>query len=241
MHVFSSLFFLPYWTEHTEFTPLLNLGWTLNYEVFFYLLFHFSMKISFAYREIICSALIFFVYFALNVSDFDKHSAFSFYSNGILIEFVFGMFLSLLYRNRTDYFHCISVFKLSLSIAIVILLFYFSTYKTDYLENVPRFITWGIPSLVCVYLFLVAEFYFQSSSERSKKLFHLGGELSYPLYLIHIYFIVLFSRVFISLDLNWFALFSVSLLASCIASFALIKAYDLPIRRILSKMLISPL
>lgn len=237
-HILSSLFFLPYWTENTGFAPLLKLGWTLNYEIFFYLLFYISMKIGFAHREIICSILIFLVYFALSVSDLDKQSAFSFYSDSILVEFVFGMFLSLLYRNKAAYFRRVPILKLSLYIATVFFLFYFVTYKTNYLENVPRFILWGIPSFLCVYLFLVAEFYFRSSSERLKKLLHLSGDVSYPLYLIHIYFIVLLSRVFKSLDLNWIALFSISLLVSCIASYLVIRTYDVPVRKMLTRMVV---
>ena len=35
--IIASLFFIPYWTENAGFAPILTLGWTLNFEMLFYL------------------------------------------------------------------------------------------------------------------------------------------------------------------------------------------------------------
>jgi len=46
-----SLFFIPVWNESIQYhMPLLTLGWSLNYEILFYLVFFIALKISHQHR-----------------------------------------------------------------------------------------------------------------------------------------------------------------------------------------------
>ena len=54
-----SLFFIPVWNESVQYhLPLLTLGWSLNYEILFYLVFFIALKISHQHRLIITSFLL---------------------------------------------------------------------------------------------------------------------------------------------------------------------------------------
>ena len=62
--IIQSLLFIPFYNENFgSFSPILNIGWTLNYEMFFYLIFYISMLISVRYRALICSMTIVLFFF----------------------------------------------------------------------------------------------------------------------------------------------------------------------------------
>ncbi|MCD7766177.1 MAG: acyltransferase [Lachnospiraceae bacterium] len=54
-----SLLFIPFDIGNGVLQPLLRVGWTINCEIFFYLLFFLALHISHRYRGLICSALLF--------------------------------------------------------------------------------------------------------------------------------------------------------------------------------------
>src|SRR5690606_35803405 len=84
-----SLLFIPYQKgEYVQ--PLLYLGWTLNFEMFFYALFAISMAISHRYRLLICSGLLLTLVSLGHLATFDTLLA-KFYTQQILAEFVLGM------------------------------------------------------------------------------------------------------------------------------------------------------
>ncbi len=88
--LFKSLIFIPFEIEPGIVQPILRIGWTLNYELFFYIIFFLAMKISYQYRGLIaCSALILLVFLG-NLLHFNS-VVLRFYTNPILLEFVYGM------------------------------------------------------------------------------------------------------------------------------------------------------
>lgn len=52
---FKSLLFIPSWGNHGKAFPIYSLGWTLNLEMFFYLVFFLSWKCSYKFRGGIAS------------------------------------------------------------------------------------------------------------------------------------------------------------------------------------------
>ncbi|MES2741018.1 MAG: acyltransferase [Pseudomonadota bacterium] len=97
-HILASYFFLPYLNPYGEAYPVLMLGWTLNYEFFFYMIFGLALL----FPKKIGLALIFGVIGlcgALGAAQLVQRQPFLFWSNPIVFEFLFGIGLAML-RER---------------------------------------------------------------------------------------------------------------------------------------------
>lgn len=234
-HILASLFFVPWWTEKTGFSPLLRLGWTLNYEMFFYLVFWGSMKISVARRELLCSVALLVICLAINAAGIDQKSPLYFYADSIIFEFIFGMLLAVLYRERRSLFDRLD-WKLLTPLAGGSLSIFFLTDYQDP-DALPRALIWGIPAFFLVYFCMRAESYAQRLNTTTQRWVLTLGEISYPLYLIHVYCIVAFDRVLTGLNLNWIQLFVLSLAFSSLFSLVAIRLIDQPARKIFNGFL----
>ena len=91
-HIIASLLFLP--ALHPvlgTMEPVLPQGWTLNYEMVFYLLFAGALVLSRPFRPwAVCLALLALV---LGGVGSDPHSIFGFFTSSIVLEFGFGLLL----------------------------------------------------------------------------------------------------------------------------------------------------
>lgn len=94
-----SLLFVPYIGEANLYRPVLGQGWTLNMEMFFYLVFALSLALPRA-RGLGLSVAI-FVALALSqgVAD-DMGVVLGFYANQILLYFVCGMLIGLICKHQ---------------------------------------------------------------------------------------------------------------------------------------------
>lgn len=92
-----SLFFIPYWKSPGLAQPLLFLGWTLNYEMFFYFIFAATLYLSnVLIRTIIVTSILFL--FVLSIGSITSDNVFiRFYSAPIILEFAMGMWIALLH------------------------------------------------------------------------------------------------------------------------------------------------
>lgn len=230
-HLGASLLFVPYWTEGTLFSPMLKLGWTLNFEMLFYLIFFLAMKISFKHRGILCSAGLTALFLGLNIFEVPQRSAFEFYSSSMWFEFIFGMFLAMGVAKLQEIEWSPYLLTGALVIAFGTLIGF------DYVregEPVYRVIYWGLPSIFIVGSFILLEGYLKSIFGRAEKLCIWLGEMSYPMYLIHIYVIVLLQRVLFK-EISAPVLLVLTLLLTLVFSHIATRMYDLPIRRYLSR------
>ncbi len=118
-------------------TPLLYLGWTLEYEMIFYCIFMLGIILN---RSLTISNIIItlFIISIIIVSN---------YNHLIMIEFIFGIFCAQLYLNSEKS-------KYGLIFLIFGILLLSSSLLLDF-ENInlaqSRVIIWGIPSLLIVY------------------------------------------------------------------------------------------
>jgi len=97
-HYVLSLLFIPH-DDHvvrTMMSPLLKVGWTLNYEMFFYLCFSLSMLIP-RWRVPICVAGISVLVLLGRLLPLE--GAARFYTDPIMLEFCFGMILGWAYTS----------------------------------------------------------------------------------------------------------------------------------------------
>ena len=89
LNLLRSCFFIPF-SQYGVMQPLVRVGWTINYEVMFYVLFMLSMKISIRFRALFCSGML--AVLALIGALFPKlPGPFAFWTDSIILEFAIGM------------------------------------------------------------------------------------------------------------------------------------------------------
>jgi exopolysaccharide production protein ExoZ len=92
------------------FRPLLGVGWTLNYEMFFYVLFALAIASRLALIPTLGTVLI-----ALAISSYfhgPSGHAILFYSDSIVLDFLWGMFAAWLFskkRKSTEWYEAVAV------------------------------------------------------------------------------------------------------------------------------------
>ena len=247
----SSLFFIPWWNGETLYQPMLPLGWTLNFEMFFYLLFFVAMKISHQHREAVCSALLCLIIAGVQLAGLPESSSLSFYGDTLSLEFIFGMFLAVLYRAEKlptlGQSTAANALMVTVSLAAMVVgamytfdesLNVFHTLPLTESFGLPRFVYWGVPALLIVWGLLNLEDTIQALGASAKRLILVGGELSYPLYLVHIYCVGMFGRV-IGVELQVYQLFLGATVISLVISLFLSRAFDRPLRRVLNRWVLG--
>lgn len=178
-YLIKSLFFMPY-IHSGKMRPLLQLGWTLNLEMFFYILFWCAMKISYKKRGIIVVCVTFFM-MLLDIKN-SLPLPFAFYTEkAVFLEFSYGIILYYLYKKylihvdikykKTANIMCWSVI-LAGTVGMEII------GRTD----IPRGIGAGIIGMLIVGIVVACE----KTFVMPKCLVYVGN-ISYVLYLTHIY------------------------------------------------------
>ena len=104
----ASYFFIPYRRPSGAMDPLYGIGWTLNYEMFFYVVFVVAMA---ARREIAVAGIaVLFAVFALIVPTKDYLPAqVAYLANPLILEFVFGMGIAVAYRAGVRFSAAVSI------------------------------------------------------------------------------------------------------------------------------------
>lgn len=185
LHVLFSYLFIPYNTGTSwGNAPVIHVGWTLIYEMYFYVIF--SLLLTQSRKALFPSLLVIFCG-PLLVSTITHVN--EFISNPILLEFLAGGLIAHTYKNH-QFGKRLSLIILLLGISLLILSI------TEY-HDLHRTIKWGIPSalIVCGAIMLERNISFIPSS--ISKL----GDSSYSLYLTQVFSIPVFQRIAISLDL----------------------------------------
>jgi peptidoglycan/LPS O-acetylase OafA/YrhL len=167
-HLLLSLLFIP--TENPGgygIYPTLNVGWTLNFEMLFYVLFAWALLFRLQVRLLVVAALLFAVCQAWTgfgwVSEF--------YRSDIVYEFLLGIGIGMLYRRGWIG----PALWLPLSgIGAALLAIY-------HLPPEPRLLNWGVPGAVLVMGCMALERYVERS-----RLLKLLGDCSYSVYLMHV-------------------------------------------------------
>ncbi|WP_085646798.1 MULTISPECIES: acyltransferase [unclassified Pseudomonas] len=167
-HLLLSLLFIP--TENPGgygIYPTLNVGWTLNYEMLFYVLFAWALLFRLQVRLLVVAALLFAVCQAWTgfgwVSEF--------YRSDIVYEFLLGISIGMFYRRG---WIGPALWLPLLGIGAALLAIY-------YLPPDPRLLNWGVPSAVLVMASLALERHVERN-----RLLKLLGDCSYSVYLMHV-------------------------------------------------------
>jgi peptidoglycan/LPS O-acetylase OafA/YrhL len=202
-----SLLLIPYKRQDGAVFPVLFLGWTLEYEMFFYLVF--GLALAFFKRWASLAASLLLMVAALAGQVFQTSSTIPrFYSNPIILEFVLGMGVYAIWKRYRSSFARLPV---AASLAVSVCCYTYLYLVESHVGRESRFFLQGLPSLVIVLCLLALE-----GRVRFPKWLLIVGDASYSLYLFHPYLIQLVDKKIVALSV----LAPASLLASVIAIIA---------------------
>jgi peptidoglycan/LPS O-acetylase OafA/YrhL len=195
--LWKSLFFIPFVKESGRMAPILFLGWTLEYEMFFYLVFAAALAIN-KKRDGWLAILMLSVVAIAGRLAHPASTFLSFYSNPIIMEFALGILGFYAWRKWRP-----RLAQLPVTVAVLISLACYAIFfridkgvpsSIHFAKIVPGFLFQGGLSLVILMCFLSMEGKFSFP-----RWILAVGDASYSLYLFHPYVIQLVSRKIISL------------------------------------------
>jgi exopolysaccharide production protein ExoZ len=174
-HLFDSLFFIPYLREDGFARPILFLGWSLNYEMFFYVFYAGGLFLRGAVRRVlVVTALLAALVIIGQLVAFRSVPAI-FYTRPVIFEFGLGMLLGIAYPYLTAQGFRLWLWALCLVVGLGLLLIF------------PLFVDAGTPINAAASAMVVAA---ALALERSGHALRWTpalrmGDASYSLYLVH--------------------------------------------------------
>lgn len=182
-----SLAFIPYERADGMVVPVLFLGWTLNYEMFFYAVFAAALLIAPNYRLQLAIGTI--VVFALTGAAFGGQLGFlgRYYTNGLILEFAWGCLVFVAFRRWPQVLRTLSPLWM-VGVALLVA-------QNFYDLPIPREFKKGLPAALIVAGILGATI----KEGVLARAFARIGDASYSLYLGHPYAVEVCARIAIAL------------------------------------------
>ena len=188
-HLVPSLLFFPHLSTSGEVQPTLILGWSLNFEMYFYVLFALALLVSTRWAPILCVAVIAMVV-ATGKLVGPVSTAFDFYARTTSLEFCYGIgvyYVLAWCERRKARLADSAAFKLVVPLALIASVVALVLLEKHLKDDVPRYLAGGIPAAVIVLSALLLERILGIFSR--SRLAWLLGEASYVIYLIHPYIV----------------------------------------------------
>jgi len=223
----ASYLFIPYPRPSGIVEPLYGLGWTLNYEMMFYVIFACALL---ARRNAAVAAVSLFLLMLVAihalVPALPPQLAFS--TNPIILEFVFGMALALMFRAGVRLPRAVCCALIALAIPPLFL-------ATSWPGAPSRWLVWGVPAAM-----IVAAVAFARKPAYVPKLAVALGDASYALYLTHPLAMVLAREaaersLFINPATAPWLYFAGTVALSILLAFAVYYAFERPTTRFLRR------
>ncbi len=214
LHVLLSYFFIPHHNPTGGMNPFLDLGWTLNYEMFFYVVFAMFMFLPMQ-KMLPVLTVVFGLIVAGGTFLTEEEGALYFWSRPIILEFVAGAWIAYVFlsgRRLPDFT------LLLVPVLLVVLAF------NDQYEN------WlaGLNMQVCAMVFVALAILPKSMEKLSvPRVFSALGDASYTLYLSHPFTLAALAIVLKSLP-AW-GVFFVSIPAAILAGYILYLFVEKPL------------
>ncbi|MEN7536094.1 acyltransferase family protein [Aurantiacibacter flavus] len=175
-YLFKSILFIPYERQDGSVFPILFVGWSLNYEMFFYTIFSVFLALFGGIRRSVIAASTFIVALVVVVSLTNPAPVpVAFLGQSIILEFVFGMWIGYLANRQPS--ATIKWAQWILLAAIVWLVAYMFAWPSG-----PRWILAGVPSVIILVSALSLE---RSGIVVTNSKVQLLGASSYAIYLSH--------------------------------------------------------
>jgi exopolysaccharide production protein ExoZ len=226
--VAASFYFFPYPRPGGQLAPIFSIGWTLNYELFFYSLF--SVAILAARGKAVLAVVILFAALVTIGRLAPLPTALAFWSDPIILEFAFGMLLAIAFRAGWRCPTWLSCGLIAAGIGAYLL-----TLQGDAI-GLPRVVNWGLPAfcILAGVLFIGGP----TGNHRIANAFCLLGNASYALYLVHPFVFVLPRRLLpdVATTVSSPALYGLLLLGCTIAAALLVHlAFEKPTTQMLRR------
>lgn len=191
-HSVASFLFIPVLhPENGGFFPVLEPGWTLNYEMFFYLVFGASLLLPSGRRLFVTGILLTMLVTVGFI--FPMSGAGEFYANTIVLEFILGMIIA----------------KIGKPLPVLFVPFGFALMPILFTLTDMRFLALGVPAMLIVWGLASVE-------EKMPKLpiLSLIGDASYSIYLFHLLALGSFAQIWNQYWAMSFMFFPASLAAA---------------------------
>ncbi|MDB5525907.1 MAG: acyltransferase [Rhizobium sp.] len=234
-----SYLFIPYTDTRGNTNPLLLQGWTLNYEMYFYVVFGLSLFIRHRLIQL-GSIVLFFVVSALAGLFVEKDIAIvAYYTSTMLLEFVFGILVNIAAKSRYDGWRLRGgAFLLGIALLLGI--------GIGDPTAEPRFIMFGLPAAIMLFGLVGLE---TAVRRRPIKPLALIGDSSYSLYLSHPFVLSGVSAVFKLIDARLFPIAGVAgaglfgaacVLASVVFAYLSFRFFEKPAGKYLNGLFRGP-
>jgi exopolysaccharide production protein ExoZ len=171
--VAASYLFIPYPMLNGVYMPLVGVGWTLNYEMFFYVVFAAGLFFPGRIGTVGVAALLVLV--GLFGRKLPLPGSLSYLSDPMLVEFTFGVGIALAFSRGAR-------LPAPVAYAALLLGLGFLASGLASTDDFPRYLVWGIPSALIVSGLVSLK---DDYTAAHWKLPRLLGDASYSLYLIH--------------------------------------------------------
>ena len=227
-HLAASLFFIP-WVNPASaeglIMPVIVPGWTLNCEMYFYLIFGLLLPVAERYRAFALAAAVGGITLLCHLLPASTPT--TFYRNPVTLEFVAGVFLADLWLKRRLLPQRLAVIMLPLAFAVMLI--------NDHLHLTAwRALTFGLPAVMAIWSTLSIDW------KRFGEWRFLAriGDASYSLYLTHAFVLagarVAFGHVPEALRSPYlFMLFALA--ASVAVALVVYNGFEAPVDRALRK------
>lgn len=167
-----SLLFIPARKASGEIEPLLGVGWTLNFEMAFYVIFALSFRFGRRSLDVCCLVLgAIAVAAAWRPHDY---ATWQFYQNDIVLEFLYGIVLARYFRagGTIPRWLC----------AVLLIAGFGWTFWSGNTLGLPRAIDFGVPAAMIVAAVIALE---RDVGPRVSGPMMFAGDASYAMYLFH--------------------------------------------------------
>lgn len=198
-YLIKSLFFIPYISTGATTTgvyPLIGAAWTLNLEVYFYIIFSFSNKISHKKRGIIASFILILIFI---IGLIVHHDIINYLMDSVILEFVFGIVSFYLFEKIKNK-ELNKKVKLMLLLITIISFLFLIIFNMYHIGNM-RVIKYGILSFLIFNSIL-----YSLSNVKIPKFFIVLGNISYSIYLVEFFVAAGFNQLFHFFIINSFLL-----------------------------------
>jgi peptidoglycan/LPS O-acetylase OafA/YrhL len=176
-----SIFFIPYFKENGTLTPMLNVGWTLNYEMLFYFCIWLSVVIKKEHYVFLTLFLLMAARIGIGQNSEDQVLK-AFFGSNLILEFVLGIFTFEIYRR--NWLACIAGY---LWFFVALISYASMAFAETYEMVFDRVYLYGIPSVLLVLALTYLENTVFREDNRLIGLITTLGDGSYATYLSHVF------------------------------------------------------
>ncbi|MGO3645136.1 MAG: acyltransferase family protein [Pseudoalteromonas sp.] len=193
--VIASYFLIPIGSKY-----LINNGWTLSYEFYFYFIFSLCFIFGFFQKQVTSLVLVFFVFMGVVFSF--QSPLLTFLINPLLLEFILGIIAFKLIKNYRPSISLCALF-IFFGVTGLILVNFFGGVATA----LGRSLNGGLP----MFFIFIGLVFLERKVKMNKPLYELGMS-SYSLYLFHPFSLALVTIIFKKLGLIDYSLIYLSVM-----------------------------